>query len=51
MEMVINGFALNIASEEAIAPRQNVFSWIVSKIASGSKNLPAHILGYTKLEL
>ena len=48
MEMVINAFTLNMASEQAIAPRQSMMSWFRSKV-SGKKGLPAHILAITDL--
>jgi hypothetical protein len=49
MEMVINAYALNMASEEAIAPRQNMVSWLMSRI--GRAAVPSHILALTKVDL
>ena len=51
MEMVINGFALNMASEEAIAPTRHLFSWIVGKVTSSSQRLSTHVLAATSLEV
>jgi hypothetical protein len=48
MENVVTAYALNMAPEQAIAPRQ-MFSWMLRKIGVGS--LPSHILAYTKVDL
>jgi len=45
MEMVINGYALNLSSEQAIAPRQGLFSRLLSKV------VPQHILASTSIEV
>jgi hypothetical protein len=49
MEMVIKGFALNMASEAAIAPSQSVAGWLMSKISS-ARSLPSHILAITSVD-
>ena len=48
--MDVKAFALNLASEEALAPR-NLFSWIASKVTGGTKWSPSHIYGITKIAL
>jgi hypothetical protein len=48
MEMVVNAFALNMASEEAIAPRQSMVGWLMRKV-TGARRLPSHILAITDL--
>jgi hypothetical protein len=50
MEMVIHAHALNMTSEEAIAPRQNMVSWLMSKVGSVAA-VPSHILALTKVDL
>jgi hypothetical protein len=47
IDMDVKAFALNLASEEAIATR-NLFSWIASTI---TKRIPSHILGRTSISL
>jgi len=49
MEMVISAYALNIASDEAIAPRRNMVSWLMIKITGAS--LPSHILALTSVDV
>jgi len=50
MEMVVNAFALNMASEEAIAPRQSMIGWLLRKVTP-SRGLPSHILAITGLDV
>lgn len=47
--MEVNAYVLNLASEEAIAPRQSMVGWLMSKI-NGAK-MPSHVLGLTKVAL
>jgi len=43
--MVINAYALNMSSEQAIAPRQGILSRLMHKI------VPQHILAATSISL
>jgi len=45
MEMVINAYALNMSSEQAIAPRQGMLSRLMRKV------VPQHILAITSVEV
>ena len=44
MEMVINAYALNVSSEQAIAPRQGVLARLMRKV------VPSHILAITNVD-
>ena len=49
MEMVINGYALNMSSETAIAPRQSFFGSLLQRITGAA--IPSHVLAATKISL
>jgi hypothetical protein len=49
MEMVVNAFSLNMASEEAIAPRQSMVGWLMRTVTR-ARSLPSHILAITSVD-
>ncbi len=46
--MDVKAFALNLASEEVLAPR-NLFRWLVNKV-TGGRTLPSNVYGITSLD-
>jgi hypothetical protein len=50
MDMVINAHALHMSSEEALAPRQSMFSWLMRTV-NRARSLPSHILAITSLDV
>ena len=50
MEMVVNAYALNVSSEEAIAPRQSMLGWLMRKVSS-ARSIPSHILAITSVDV
>ncbi len=49
MEMVINAYALNVSSEEAIAPRLSMVSRLIQTVSRAA--VPPHVLAITKIGL
>jgi len=50
MEMVVNAYALNVSSEEALAPRQSMLSWLKRAVTS-ARSLPSHVLAITNVDV
>ena len=49
MELVVNAYALNVSSEEALAPRQSMLSWL-KRTVSSARSLPSHVLAITHID-